>query len=57
MKIPKTLCRLDRDDIRDNIDEIAKVVSPPKYICRKCARVSKKKKHLCKPLKIQTRSS
>ena len=53
MKIRKTLCHLDRDDIEDNIDEIIELVSQPEYVCRKCARVSKEKDHLCKPLKLE----
>ena len=46
MKIRKTLCSLDKDEIEDNIDEIAKIVSGARYICRKCARVARKKKYL-----------
>ena len=53
MKIPETLCCLDKDEIEDNLHDIAEVVTNAKYICRKCARVARKKKHLCKPKKLQ----
>ena len=52
MKIRKTLCRLDRDEIANHIADLAEMVSNAKYICRKCARVSPKKKYLCKPTKL-----
>jgi hypothetical protein len=55
MKIKKTLCCLDRDEIKDNIDELSELCSSPKYICRKCARVSGKEKHLCKPVRIKAK--
>jgi len=55
MKIRKTLCSLDRDEIEDNIDEIAKIVSGARYICRKCARVARKKKYLCKPVRLKSK--
>lgn len=49
----KTLCSLDRDEIENNIDDIAKIVSNAKYICRRCARASNKKRHLCKPIRLE----
>lgn len=55
MKITKTLCCLDRDQIKDNLEEIAEIVAKPKYICRKCARVAGKKKYLCKPMKLKAK--
>lgn len=54
MKIRKTLCCLDKDDIGDNIRDVAKVVSRAKYVCRKCARAATKKKYLCKPVRLVT---
>ncbi len=53
-KIKKTLCRLDKHDIEENIDDIASIVAEPKYLCRKCARVATKKKYLCSPIKIKS---
>lgn len=55
MKIRKTLCCLGRDEIEDHIDDLIEIVSKAKYICRKCARVSSKKKHLCKPMKLEAK--
>jgi hypothetical protein len=52
MKIDHKLSRLGKKKIEENIAAIAEVVSKPKYICQKCARVSKKKKNLCTPKKL-----
>jgi len=54
VKIHKTLCRLDRNEIEESINELTEIVSNAKYLCHKCARVSKKKKHLCKPVKLES---
>jgi hypothetical protein len=54
MKIHHSLCSLSRKEIENNMDVLAEIVSSAKYICRKCARASKKKKYLCKPTKIST---
>lgn len=48
-KITKPLCRWDKDDIKDHIKQLRKIVAEPRYVCRKCARVSKKEEYLCKP--------
>lgn len=53
MTIKKTLCELSKKEIKELKKEIWKVVKEPKYICEKCARVSKDKKFLCKPDKIE----
>jgi hypothetical protein len=52
MKLQKTLCSLGRKQIEENIADLAEIVCNPKFICRKCARVSNKKKYLCKPAKL-----
>jgi len=52
MKPDHKLCQLGKKEIEENLAAIAEVVSKPKYICQKCARVSKKKKNLCKPKKF-----
>ena len=49
MKIHGTLCDLKKRDIEHHIIQFAKELAHPKYICRKCVRMSSKKKHLCKP--------
>jgi len=46
------LCDLSKKDIKENMDEIIKIVAIPKYICEKCARVSNEKKYLCNPAKL-----
>ena len=51
MKIGK-LCAWSRDDINGKRDKLAKIVSDPGYVCARCARVSAKKKYLCKPEKL-----
>jgi hypothetical protein len=53
-KIKKTLCKLDKHDIEESIDIIVSIISEPKFICRKCARVAKNKKYLCQPIKIKS---
>ncbi|MFZ4524579.1 MAG: hypothetical protein ACOYOE_03285 [Chlorobium sp.] len=51
--IKKTLCKLDKHDMEESLDTIVKLVAKPHYLCDKCARVAKKKKYLCKPVKIK----
>jgi hypothetical protein len=53
-KLKKTLCKLDKHDIEENMDNITSLVSEPKYLCLKCARVSTKKRYLCSPIKIKS---
>ncbi len=53
-KIKTTLCKLDKHDIDENMDVIVSLVSEPKFICRKCARVAKNKKYLCQPIQIKS---
>lgn len=53
-KIKNTLCKLDKHDMEERMPDIVSLVSEPKFICRKCARVAKNKKYLCKPIKIKS---
>ncbi|NTU52804.1 MAG: hypothetical protein HGA97_03700 [Chlorobiaceae bacterium] len=55
MKPDQKLCQLGKKEIEENLATIAEVVSKPKQICKNCARVSKKKKNLCKPKKLPLR--
>ena len=48
-KTSKPLCKWDKDEIKDNFKELKKIVSEPRFICRKCGRVVKKEEYLCKP--------
>lgn len=53
MKTKKTLCELcDEGFIRDNLEEYKKLVRKGKFVCRKCGRIARKEKQLCKPEKI-----
>jgi len=45
----KPLCKWDKDEIKDNLKELKKLVAEPRFICRKCARAAKKEDCLCKP--------
>jgi hypothetical protein len=45
----KTLCKWDKDDIKDNLKELKKIVAQPRYVCKKCGRAAKDDDLLCKP--------
>ena len=51
-KDKKTICKWDKDEIKDNLDKLKDIVIPPKSICRKCGRVAKKGDYLCKPVNL-----
>jgi hypothetical protein len=53
----KKLCKLNSDYIKENIEELKELVKKPKYLCKKCARVSNEKNVLCNPLKLQKKKS
>jgi hypothetical protein len=53
-KIKTTLCKLDKHDIEEHKQDIVSLVSEPKFMCRKCARVASNKKYLCQPIKIKS---
>jgi len=48
----KTLCAWDKDELKDKLDKLKKIVSEPKYVCLKCGRAAKKEENLCKPEKL-----
>lgn len=48
----KTLCNWSRKDIIKNSDKLFKIVSEPKYVCKKCARAASKEEYLCEPKSI-----
>lgn len=48
-KLKKTLCKLKKSDIENFRAEIEEEVSSPIYICKRCARVARTQKRLCKP--------
>lgn len=45
----RPLCKWDKDEIKDKLKELKKIVGEPRFICRKCARAAKKEEYLCKP--------
>ena len=45
----KALCKWDKDEIKDNLKELKKIVANPAYVCKKCGRAAKSDDHLCKP--------
>jgi hypothetical protein len=49
----KSICDWDKKDIEKNLKEIAAQFMKPKYICRKCARVARDERLLCKAVKIK----
>lgn len=49
----KSFCKWDKSDIKKNISGIYALTADPKYVCEKCARVSKLKINVCKPLKFE----
>ena len=52
-KKKQTLCAYKKDEIKENLKELSRIVSDPKFICRKCARVANDKEYLCKPAKLK----
>lgn len=48
----KTICKWDKDEIKDDLDKLKEIVTPAKFICKKCGRVAKDDDYLCKPEKI-----
>ena len=48
-KDTKELCKWDKDEIKDKLKDLKKIVSEPRFICRKCARAARKEEHLRKP--------
>ncbi|GAW65530.1 hypothetical protein GPEL0_01r0465 [Geoanaerobacter pelophilus] len=45
----KPLCKWDKDEIKENLKELKKLVAEPRFICRKCARAARSEALLCKP--------
>ena len=48
-KDARTLCKWDKDRIKENLKELRKIVSAPRFVCRKCGRAAQKEDYLCKP--------
>jgi len=51
-KEKKRICKWDKDDIKEELDKLKEIVTPPNFICRKCGRVAKESDYLCKPVEL-----
>jgi hypothetical protein len=48
-----TFCQLSKQMLKKEIGTYLELVSDPRFICRKCFRISNKKQNLCRPKKIK----
>lgn len=48
----KKLCKWKKDEIKDDLDKLKRIVAPGHYVCSKCGRVAKKDEYLCKPVSL-----
>ncbi len=48
----KTICKWEKDEVRDDLEKLKELVNPPHFICRKCGRVAKESDYLCKPVEM-----
>jgi hypothetical protein len=51
-KMSKKMCSWKKDDIKENTKEFKKFINNPSYYCKKCGRVAKDDKNLCKAKKL-----
>ncbi len=52
-KLKKTsLCKWDKDDVKQNLNELVDLLGKSKFFCTRCLRSSKLKGTLCKPEKL-----
>ena len=48
-----SICKWSSGDVDANLDELWKMVREPRFACKSCGRVAKKKKWLCKPTRLR----
>ena len=48
----RTLCEWGKWEIQERVDDLARIVREPCFVCRKCARAAHQDKHLCKPIPL-----
>lgn len=54
MKEKRTLCKLvEANYLSDSLDEYLKLVRKGRFVCRRCGRVARKKRNLCKPKELK----
>jgi hypothetical protein len=46
---PQTLCKWKREEYTEHFAKLCKIVAKPRFVCKKCGRVSDRKKWLCEP--------
>lgn len=50
----KKLCKLVKEDyLEDHLDDYIELVKKPKFICKKCGRVTADEDRVCKPKKLK----
>ncbi len=53
MSKKETLCKWDKDQIKEEWNALVAIISEPTHICKKCARAVNDKDRVCKPEKIK----
>jgi hypothetical protein len=48
----KKMCKINEDKLKKLQKEILEEIKRPEYLCKKCLRVAKTQKLLCKPEKM-----
>jgi hypothetical protein len=50
LKEKRSLCELEESGyLREHFDDYRKLVRNGKFVCRRCGRVARKERNLCKP--------
>ena len=52
-----TLCEMKKERLMKEFEFFRSLVLAPQYACRKCGRVSKDAKWLCKPISLNPKKS
>lgn len=48
----KKLCKWKKDKLKKDLEDYAPLVEKAKYVCENCGRAARKKKSVCKPVKL-----
>lgn len=48
----KHMCSWKKKELNEKLESFKKIIKIPKFFCRKCGRVAKSDKYLCKPEKL-----